>query len=1129
MFMPNLFQKLVRRTGQEDEATTRVISVPIKDQESNLTENSPEIISRSKILETLEKIREANNQTADENAAETTFISKGVILDSEEINQIKNLADQANKSVVDEKTGSQLARISAAIYAYEHGNHAAFDYASTTIIEQLLNSITETPANNVQAESTVLKAEPPELMEHLETVAHINEEIISQLLDLNAPVTLSNEQITELRKLLAVYESKFGETSDSATIKKTLEQAGEITDAIQVNFLSVRVSNLLREVKAAQPEVFAETTITEEHPEERVVPIEPSAEVKPDSLINADSLPATPPPPDTIPEAPVEIPAFLRPKPDSAQESPAPKETTPEPENTPITEAIPDLAELEHTLSELYDREKNGTVEEITPLQEKCDAIIAAFKKQTETFRFNTVVNETAFKLKKRTAKSDTETSLSMDAEDQYQSTENKYNESLKQYAQAKLIAYKSQLYREEITNPENRKNHMNEYVTGELFKEVIIDEQNLYQQELVKQRSEQDQSILKKAGGLFIKVARAYSKIPKGLRYAITPAIITGTMVATGALPGIAAGATMFGVKFGKALASGTMAAATEKLSSFGIKIWESTAGITKTAEYQQEQLSQSFHEAPAENEQETNNAKADFFLTDLQNLREQNRKIVETRAKREKRQNIAKLLLAVGAGLGTAAVSTNIEHLLGYNVPTAGIKTGATEHLTHQNQPVEAVAPESAPDTTIHPSLTDTLSTAEQPGGLDINAHVEQAVNQAPSEPIMTVNLEGAVPTTVAEHLASAAAGPEAIFTNLPHDEAIKALELATVHKGEGIWHAVYRQLDSQVHTHPDQFGLTPEQLEDHEKLTRILNAETAKLIHENGLADQGISQENTIVGVVDGKIKIVGGDTYTIKPNIQPSNYDELMQRHIKLVEVNEVTNANDANNILHQAEIHPAIEHQIPAEAMIADEYGKRIIDNTDFNAHSPTALHSLPHETIPADASLTPEILATKPVGVQSAVENLKARPIEFHEHVSQPEPAQTAAETAINNHEVHLNPDGSETFDLKTGKISFKVDPHHPENVQINTQATMRFVRGTELFSKDFLHKMTEAGKSSGALELKGRELILQTRFYDELLAKGYSSEAGLLLKSLKASVKELTKQFGADVMNKSALPKYLK
>ncbi|MBI4159639.1 hypothetical protein HY504_00555 [Candidatus Wolfebacteria bacterium] len=96
-------------------------------------------------------------------------------------------------------------------------------------------------------------------------------------------------------------------------------------------------------------------------------------------------------------------------------------------------------------------------------------------------------------------------------------------------------------------------------------------------------------------------------------------------------------------------------------------------------------------------------------------------------------------------------------------------------------------------------------------------------------------------------------------------------KTAELATVQKGEGIWHAVRRQLMERAKANPGDFGLDPDDFTNNKaKVDIILERKTANLLTEQGFMDgQEVRIAKPGVKVLlgdDGKIHIEGGRQFT-----------------------------------------------------------------------------------------------------------------------------------------------------------------------------------------------------------------------------------------------------------------------
>lgn len=122
----------------------------------------------------------------------------------------------------------------------------------------------------------------------------------------------------------------------------------------------------------------------------------------------------------------------------------------------------------------------------------------------------------------------------------------------------------------------------------------------------------------------------------------------------------------------------------------------------------------------------------------------------------------------------------------------------------------------------------------------------------------------------------------------------------ELSTIKKGEGIWHAVHRQLEEKIYNNPQAYNLKPEDLTDKAKIDVILNKETGKLLVEQGYikpdgTETWISHEGTKVLLgADNKIIISGeGDNLTYE--VSPVKESEMEMPKIKpsyMVNINEV---------------------------------------------------------------------------------------------------------------------------------------------------------------------------------------------------------------------------------------------
>lgn len=102
---------------------------------------------------------------------------------------------------------------------------------------------------------------------------------------------------------------------------------------------------------------------------------------------------------------------------------------------------------------------------------------------------------------------------------------------------------------------------------------------------------------------------------------------------------------------------------------------------------------------------------------------------------------------------------------------------------------------------------------------------------------------------------------------------------LKLAAIQKGEGVWHAVYRQLQEQLKTNPAKFNLKPEDLDNPAKVKAVLNKETMRILLENKIIKpDGTEIRIRDVGTKvilrpDNKIEITEGKTYEWQPPKTP----------------------------------------------------------------------------------------------------------------------------------------------------------------------------------------------------------------------------------------------------------------
>lgn len=107
-----------------------------------------------------------------------------------------------------------------------------------------------------------------------------------------------------------------------------------------------------------------------------------------------------------------------------------------------------------------------------------------------------------------------------------------------------------------------------------------------------------------------------------------------------------------------------------------------------------------------------------------------------------------------------------------------------------------------------------------------------------------------------------------------------------LSEVRKGEGVWQPVYRQLEDQIHDHPDAFGITRDDLENPLKVKQALNRATAHVLVEEGYIEpDGTETRITRPGV---KIQIEADSDHTSGFHIKPIEEKDMYEVKPKVVD-------------------------------------------------------------------------------------------------------------------------------------------------------------------------------------------------------------------------------------------------
>ncbi len=166
----------------------------------------------------------------------------------------------------------------------------------------------------------------------------------------------------------------------------------------------------------------------------------------------------------------------------------------------------------------------------------------------------------------------------------------------------------------------------------AETFREFVVNEQDTLNRAKAESLPPKDQSIFKKA-------LNKWSHLPKAARWAISAGIATGAAVAfTGLAAGGAAGVALYaGARLGRAVLSGFTTLGADQLIRYGLKGWDKFIGKKKTREYRVGEL-----EAEGTEGIESN----------LKEVEEKYRTILEETARRERRRNLGRFVAAAAAG---------------------------------------------------------------------------------------------------------------------------------------------------------------------------------------------------------------------------------------------------------------------------------------------------------------------------------------------------------------------------------------------------------------------------------------------------------------------------------------------
>jgi hypothetical protein len=167
----------------------------------------------------------------------------------------------------------------------------------------------------------------------------------------------------------------------------------------------------------------------------------------------------------------------------------------------------------------------------------------------------------------------------------------------------------------------------------------------------------------------------------------------------------------------------------------------------------------------------------------------------------------------------------------------------------------------------------LAEQEATAFTPGIKEVVAHTKEAVGvfeevEAPAPPSPhPLPSPAAIQTPGIEEAERVLVGME--------EAARKTEEMATVHKGEGIWHAVERQITEHLKTEPVKYGLSPEDISDPQKFQNAVDRETGRLLEKENLLSRNGAEIGAKAFVdLENKTVRIEGKTWEPAPEVKVS---------------------------------------------------------------------------------------------------------------------------------------------------------------------------------------------------------------------------------------------------------------
>lgn len=247
------------------------------------------------------------------------------------------------------------------------------------------------------------------------------------------------------------------------------------------------------------------------------------------------------------------------------------------------------------------------------------------------------------------------------------------------------LVTQKRRDLETKLDDPKQLESELRRFKAEKIFSKMVLGEHEELQKAKAEMWPPKEKSIWRKAW-------EGYARIPRQVRWLVSAGLAGGVALAGGAAVGAALIAGGLGLS--RAVASALAGMGADKAAALGIKGWEATIGKTKTKEYQAGELREAF-------------GREDDMETFLEQASDRYGRISTDAARRQRHQNIGRLLIAAGAGMGTAFTLTNIaraEGLVGPPVARGGAPGGSAEspygqggdgYAPHEYQPAGGAPP--------------------------------------------------------------------------------------------------------------------------------------------------------------------------------------------------------------------------------------------------------------------------------------------------------------------------------------------------------------------------------------------------------------------------------------------------